>query len=70
MLAELRGISDAVYDAVVYRMRTLGETREDAVAAVEASLRARGVTVTLHLSTTSPVAAFDGDNVAVYEVPA
>lgn len=69
MLAEFEDISSAIVDAVNYRVKELGEPLEGAVHAVEASLRGRGVDVTLHLSTVSPVRELS-DNAAVYEVTA
>jgi len=67
MLRELEGICTAAIDAVNYRVKELGESLDDAVAAVEASLRVRGVEVKLHLSTTSQARTL-GVNSAVYEV--
>lgn len=68
MIAELEEISAAAVDAVNYRIEKLGEPLEDAVRVVEASLRGRGIEVSLHLSTAPPSRALEGDNVAVYEV--
>lgn len=70
MLAQLEEITAATVDAVNYRAKELGEPLEDAVRAVEASLRARGIEVHLHLSSAPPARELEGDNVAVYEVTA
>lgn len=68
MLPELEEISAAAVDAVNYRVTKLGESLEDAVDAVEASLRGRGIDVALHLSTAPPAHDPTGENVAIFEV--
>lgn len=67
MPTDLAALELAAVDAVNYRVEQLGEPLETAVHAVQETLRARGVPVTLHLSTTSPATGFDGP-AGIYEV--